>query len=470
MTKKELLYRYLSEHGVPSNLSQFARDKTKEFKMSKSHIRKVVKEFRRHLQSQAQHTARDLVKQYMLSNTKVKDLVPDVKKIAKYIKIDSDTSFSESSILQYVNEFLSSLDMEIIRQNVHNDRQLQKYKDQTRIKNKSSREYYRVQNAIVEYSEAIIKELELMKRSDFNYTFPDINTKVAPDDEMMGVIQLSDIHANELINLPHNKYDFTVFSRRLFKLATVAFSWFMGLGVKKVLVVNTGDILNSDRRLDEMLSQATNRAKATLLTVHILRQMLVSLRQSFDVQVISVMGNESRIKDEVALSDIAISDNYDFTVFAILKELLGDKIKFLSIDKAEQVVNICGHKVLFTHDVARKTSKQEASQSIVGRYSLINNPVDFIIAGHVHDPRVTSVSSRGGSMSGSNSYNEVQLNLAGRASQNLYVFGKKDRMAMTVDLQHPGKEGYEVIKRLESYNAKSASKSQEKTTIIEIKI
>jgi hypothetical protein len=41
-------------------------------------------------------------------------------------------------------------------------------------------------------------------------------------------------------------------------------------GARKVVVACLGDFLNSDRRLDELLSNATNRSKATLLAVDIL--------------------------------------------------------------------------------------------------------------------------------------------------------------------------------------------------------
>jgi hypothetical protein len=63
-------------------------------------------------------------------------------------------------------------------------------------------------------------------------------------------------------------------------------------GASQVVVVCLGDLLNSDRRLDELLSNATNRSKATLLAVDIPQAFLLDLRSAFRVEVYGITGNE----------------------------------------------------------------------------------------------------------------------------------------------------------------------------------
>jgi hypothetical protein len=73
-------------------------------------------------------------------------------------------------------------------------------------------------------------------------------------------------------------------------------------------------------------------------------------------------------------------------------------------------------------------------------------------------------------MVGSNVYNENTLHLAGRASQNLYVFYKSgNRDALKIDLHDVQQiEGYDIIKELEAYNAKAHEKAHESKVILEV--
>ena len=104
----------------------------------------------------------------------------------------------------------------------------------------------------------------------------------------MGVIQLSDLHFNELINIKSNQYDFNIASKRLQKLAREARKYFLVNGVTDIFLTLTGDLMNSDRRLEELMAQAVNRSKATFVAVQILENMIVDLNQHFNVHIAGV--------------------------------------------------------------------------------------------------------------------------------------------------------------------------------------
>ena len=53
--------------------------------------------------------------------------------------------------------------------------------------------------------------------------------------------------------------------------------YFKTANITNIVVAMTGDMMNSDRRLDELLNQATNRAKATFLGVDILQQAIIDI-------------------------------------------------------------------------------------------------------------------------------------------------------------------------------------------------
>jgi hypothetical protein len=188
-----------------------------------------------------------------------------------------------------------------------------------------------------------------------------------------------------------------------------------------------------------------------------------------------VLGNESRINKEMSFANNVISDNYDFTIFANLKEKFQfagiDHIEFGSIDKMEEVVEINGQRWLITHDYNKATNKQNDTQSTIGRYYLSGNPIDFVIGGHIHATRNTDYAARGSSIAGSNTYNEHALNLIGRAGANIFVVNAKNRITINIDVQDvTGVVGYDIINKLKAYNAKSLEKTKKRETVFKVTI
>jgi len=360
-------------------------------------------------------------------------------------------------------------DPEIIRAAVQYKKQTQRFQDQNRIERKAFREYARLENALVAYNDeliAILKEHrdELKKISICHKT--DAET---PE----GIINLSDLHMNELVELSFNRYDFHVASKRLQKLAIRAEQYFLAFKVKDVLIVNTGDILNSDRRLDELLNQATNRSNATILSVHLLKQFVMHMNKSFNLRIATVSGNESRSKDERGWSQILTTDNYDFTVMNFLEYLFSTSkgVRFLhNLDK-EMVIRVGGkYNVLLLHGEDIGGDLEKRIIQIIGKYAGRGVVINFVIFGHTHSARVGDIYARGSSLVGANAFSEYGLHLLGRASQNIFLCWPDGGIdGVKVDLQNTdGIEGFDIIDMLAAYNAKSAMKNKPKKTIFEV--
>ena len=134
------------------------------------------------------------------------------------------------------------------------------------------------------------------------------------------------------------------------------------------------------------------------------------------------------------------------------------------------VVEVAGQNLLVIHGngAIKKTSVESSVNQLIGRYRLRGNKIDYVIFGHIHSARVGDNYSRSSSMVGANDYGEKALNLAGRASQNCYIFyNNGNRDGIKVDLQNYGK-GYNIDKSLEAYNAKSSDKINKGTTIFKV--
>ena len=359
---------------------------------------------------------------------------------------------------------LSPDDADILRANVKLAKQKQSIQDVNRIERKSFREYARIENAISEYNNKLQEIFD-------NYKLSKLTKSHKQKSKACGVIQFSDIHFNELVDLEHNKYDFKVASKRCKYFVKKAITYFKSQNISNILIAQTGDLLNSDRRLDELLNMATNRAKATFLAVDIFQQVILELNKHFNVSVAAVTGNESRVKQEWGWSKMLASDNYDFTIFKTLEYIFKDsKVIFINGDPTELVVEVAGQNLLLLHgNGSIKKGIDTSITQIMGRYRSRGINVQYVIFGHVHSARVGDNFSRSSSMVGANDYSEKALNLAGRASQNCYIFYENgNRDGIKIDLQNYDDDMYDIDSSLESYNAKSLGKVNQGTTIFKV--
>ena len=353
-------------------------------------------------------------------------------------------------------------DKEVIEENLKLAKRSQKQADLNRIKNKSFREHVRLENALVEYNKALI---DILKTESLKTTIKQHKSK----GKQAIIVQIADTHFNELVDLKHNKYDFEVASKRLQKFAHHIKEYASFYNVSEIFVAVTGDLLNSDRRLDEKLSLSTNRAKATFLGVHLLKHFILDLNSIANVSVGCVSGNESRAY-ELGWVDMVATDNYDFTIFEILRMLLPD-INFITSGGLELVVEVNGHNCLLIHGHQLGNMNNDKVAKLISKYARNGIILDFMMCGHLHETKITDMFARSSSLVGANAYSENALLLSSRAAQNIYIMKDNERHDIRIDLQHTkGFKGYAINKELSAYNAKSLDKTHKKQTVFKIVI
>jgi hypothetical protein len=209
---------------------------------------------------------------------------------------------------------------------------------------------------------------------------------------------------------------------------------------------------------------------------YILTQAILDVRNAgFEITIVSVLGNESRVGKEMPFSNEGLSDNYDFMIMDGIRQMFHlaniKGVHFKGLDKVEEVIEIDGKNWLISHNISRIVDNPKNSQSAIGRYSLNGVVIYFMIGGHIHATNVTDFAARSGSLVGANSYSENALNLAGKASQNYYLCRNGRINTVVVDLQDVDDiDGYDVISQLAVYNAKSVSKLDTNKTIFKIVI
>ena len=341
----------------------------------------------------------------------------------------------------------------------------QKLQDTNRIERKAFRAQARYENA----SAALLSEvLELMKQNSYHYDkLPAVTVQpLSATCQAAGVIQLSDLHFNELISIAGNTFDFTVASKRLKLFAEHTIRLFQAYEVENVLIAMTGDMLNSDRRLDEILAAATNRARALFLAGDLMQQFITEIRKHFRVTVAYVTGNESRNGDVISWTKAVATDNYDTLLFHLLKSMFTgvEGVDFVDEDDNEVPITVNNSTFLLMHGHGKM--ERDVEQNVtkaIGRYAHTGIIIDYVLLGHMHSARIGDFCARSASLAGANAYSEHSLNLIGRASQNIFIVDAQKRVhGMKVDLQFTEdvKDAYAIDERLVAYNAKSADKAR----------
>ena len=358
------------------------------------------------------------------------------------------------------------LDIQDILYDIQIQKQLVKQQDLNRIRNKKFRDVARMDNATSAYAEQL-KELLPEFMTEFTIKHKTIGHKSTI------IIQLSDLHLNELVDLPNNSYDFNVASKRLQKFADIAKLMIASYNAKKVVIAITGDLINSDRRLDEIMSMSTSRAKATLIAVNLLKHFILDINSVANVDVVAISGNESRIREDFGYTDKMITDNFDFVIFNMLRYLFNKKdgVIFHEIQNpVETVISVNGLNILMLHGETVKKDTQAGIQQIIGKYSQKGVLIHYVIFGHVHFANITDLYARSGSLVGNNTYSDHGLNLVTKPSQNLHIIDEEGSIHnMRVELDKVKNfEGYDIQDDVEAYNAKAADKLLSSKSILQI--
>ena len=358
------------------------------------------------------------------------------------------------------------VDRELLQFNVRLAKARQAVVDTNRIERKAFREHARIENAVTAYTREIAARLDEQRFSK------GIRLSQVPDDgDAVLIVQLSDLHFNERVELPSNRYDFSVAAKRLAKLAARVKQLGKSYGASKVVVACLGDFLNSDRRLDELLSNATNRSKATLLAADILRAFLLDLRSDFHLEVYGITGNESRVNKELGWSDALATDSYDLMIYEILKRGFEgtDGIAFRGFQPNELLFEVQGRTFLCLHGHQIGANTQKSVQEITGKYAAQGITVDFTLFGHLHASAIGDYHARNASLVGSNAYSESGLNFCSKAAQNIHIVSAAAIDGMKVDLQDVTNiEGYPFTREWEAYCPKSEGKLHRPSVVYQV--
>lgn len=332
--------------------------------------------------------------------------------------------------------------------------------DQKRVYNNILRKEVKLENAV----EVLHKEIgKSFNEVNWNYAVPNyVNSKDKKDSCL--IVQLSDLHLDELVDHSTYKYNIKIASARLKAYRDYIEKYCNAFSPSRIILAMTGDMISSDKRLDNILAKATNRAKASVIATKLLAQFMIDISHFAPVKVISVVGNESRMAHEMGFNDVTITDNYDYLIHNQLAMLLSGKnngIEFLNDGSdVEAVVSINGYNFLLFHGFSVKGKDSQAGmQSIIGKFGARGIPIHYALFGHVHFANITDLYARSSSLIGANAYSDRALNFVSVASQNLHLVDDSIH-SIRVNLENYDlNNAYEIEELDEMYVTETADKA-----------
>lgn len=266
----------------------------------------------------------------------------------------------------------------------------------------------------------------------------------------VGLIQVGDLHIGKRVNKTNSKYDLEILAKRLKLLAIKAKKYFSLFGIKEIVVSYGGDTITSNHRRSQDKNMVNSRTNATYIGAFILAQFLLDLNKDFNIAVVSVIGNESRIADDFGWEYNIFTESFDLIVHQFLKVILrsAEGIVFNGGDSLEEVITLNGQNILILHGHSIRKHTDDEIQKKIGQYSYgrkIN--IDYVLLHHIHSTFISKVFARAGAMDGGDAYANEGLGLDGKASQNLGVFydnGTSDMICLNLD-NIDNIEGYKFV-------------------------
>ena len=167
-------------------------------------MRKISKEDYQHLQ--------ELEKERRLSTAAIAEELGISQRYAEVFRTLLDNPDTLNEIF---------VDDDILNFNRKQAKTIQNLRDTNRIERKGVREHLKMENALEGLNQAVIDEFEKL-----DFKVDKLVEEVTFIEGDQAIVQLSDTHFNELVDLPDNTYDFEVAGKRMALFAREAKRFF----------------------------------------------------------------------------------------------------------------------------------------------------------------------------------------------------------------------------------------------------
>lgn len=330
------------------------------------------------------------------------------------------------------------IDIEIYEKEISALRKrVQKLNDALILNRKNNRLNFRYENWLEETASQLS---DLLK-----YDYPErILRKLDSSNVETAIMQLSDLHFGQKVDISDNLFDMDIARERLKRYFDKAIEEIEKRNIINVHIAFVGDLIHSASMItkpDMKLASEYNEVEATGLGFQALAENIDYLVDKYNVSFSGVVGNESRFSNHLPHThlDSEASNSMDYMIYFLLKERYKNlkNVSFLNEgNKIESVVNINGKNFALIHgdQVLNHTMLNKSVWSFKGRLSETFGKIDYVLMGHIHETYISNDFARNSSLVGSNSYSIAKGIPFSTPSQNLIIVGE-DIKAMGISLK-----------------------------------
>ena len=172
---------------------------------------------------------------------------------------------------------------ELIQYSINLKKKLQRTQDTLRIERKALRFENRASQHVENLLEDLIDSVPKCKIQPNKYEVCDNNKS--------GIIQLSDLHIGERVDLANNKYDFDTAKKRLNMFFNEAITEFKLKSITNVFILLTGDLINLDTHMDKKITNEACRSEAMTKAFEMLSACIeLLLKEGLNLSMASEIG------------------------------------------------------------------------------------------------------------------------------------------------------------------------------------
>lgn len=301
----------------------------------------------------------------------------------------------------------------------------QKVRDSYNAYRRTLREEARVQSMMDSITTAIASLDKLPRVAQATYK---------PSDKE-AVLLLSDLHIGVECNNYYNTYNTDVAANRLATLAAKTVSYCKTNAIKKLNILNLGDMIHGLIHTSARLEQELDVTEQIMVASELLAEFLNIMQKAApEVTYRSVTDNHSRaianLKEHIEkenfckLIDWFLAERLKDTNIEFINDNIDDGIGMFTLD--------CGKTVMFSH--GHQDSLNQSMQNYIG---LTKEWVDYILLAHYHNPKCKEFQGCtvvvNGSIVGTEQY-AFSKRLFSEPSQTLLVFDDEDTQNIKISL------------------------------------
>lgn len=278
--------------------------------------------------------------------------------------------------------------------------------------------------------EETIKEIaqEVAQKLNENYPFHFTPIKQTGNNssEKEAILQISDWHYGTEIHSPYNEYDPEICKQRVEKLSKEVAERCALYDVKKLHIVNLGDMIEGRIHLRLRLNSRIDVVTQTIEVAELLANFIAALSTFLKIEYYDTLDNHSRI--EPKLQDSLDLESLVRVITWFLKERLKNipTIHFNDNTKGDDVISFecLGHPICAVH------GDKDKPESVVSNMALMTQQYyDLALTAHRHHFQANEMNRTimlsNSSLMGTDDFAQ-SLRFTASASQNLIIVTKKN--------------------------------------------